>query len=88
MLINGKEDAANNYARGRYNIGKAMIDVTAEQITRQAEECSDLQGFLLFHSMRGGTGSGFLTLIMERLSTDFAKKAKVSFSVYPSPEVG
>lgn len=26
QLISGKEDAANNYARGRYTIGKEIID--------------------------------------------------------------
>lgn len=28
QLITGKEDAANNYARGHYTIGKEIIDVT------------------------------------------------------------
>jgi len=26
QLISGKEDAANNYARGHYTVGKEMID--------------------------------------------------------------
>src|SRR5438876_555598 len=28
QLLTGKEDAANNYARGRYTIGREMIDVS------------------------------------------------------------
>ena len=28
MLVTGKEDAANNYARGHYTIGKEQIDIT------------------------------------------------------------
>ena len=31
-----------------------------------AELCSGLQGFLVFHSFGGGTGSGFASLLMER----------------------
>ncbi|KAI7976435.1 hypothetical protein EIK77_003250 [Talaromyces pinophilus] len=46
-----------------------------------------LPGFLIFHSFGGGTGSGFGALLLERLATDYAKKCKLEFSVYPSPRV-
>jgi Tubulin/FtsZ family, GTPase domain len=49
--------------------------------------CSGLQGFLIFHSFGGGTGSGFTSLLMERLSVDYGKKSKLEFSVYPAPQV-
>ena len=38
------------------------------QIRRMAGKCSGLQGFLVFHSFGGGTGSGFSSLLMEQLS--------------------
>ena len=44
-----------------------------------------LQGFLVFHSFGGGTGSGFTSLLMERLSSDYGKKSKLCFSIYPAP---
>ena len=47
------------------------------------EVCSGLQGFLIFHSFGGGTGSGFSSLLMERLSMDYGKKSKLEFSIYP-----
>lgn len=34
QLITGKEDAANNYARGHYTIGKEIIDVCMDRIRR------------------------------------------------------
>lgn len=34
MLISGKEDAANNYARGHYTIGKEMVDNVIDRIRR------------------------------------------------------
>ena len=46
-----------------------------------------MQGFLVFHSFGGGTGSGFTSLLMERLSVDYGKKAKLEFAVYPAPQV-
>lgn len=51
----------------------------------QSDQCTGLQGFLIFHSFGGGTGSGFTSLLMERLSVDYGKKSKLEFSVYPSP---
>jgi len=67
QLITGKEDAANNYARGHYTIGKELIDLVLDRIRKLADQCTGLQGFLLFHSFGGGTGSGFTSLLMERL---------------------
>ena len=45
------------------------------------------KGFLIFHSFGGGTGSGFTSLLMERLSVDYGKKAKLEFCIYPAPQV-
>ena len=87
LLLTGKEDAANNYARGHYTIGKEMIDTATDKIRKLTDNASGLQGFLVFHSFGGGTGSGFSALLMERLSIDFGKKAKLAFSIYPAPQV-
>ena len=52
-----------------------------------ADQCTGLQGFLVFHAVGGGTGSGFGSLLLERLSVDYGKKSKLDFCVYPSPQV-
>ena len=52
-----------------------------------ADNATGLQGFLVFHSFGGGTGSGFASLLMERLSVDYGKKSKLGFSIYPAPQV-
>ncbi|ETE70723.1 Tubulin alpha-1A chain, partial [Ophiophagus hannah] len=87
QLITGKEDAANNYARGHYTIGKEIIDLVLDRIRKLADQCTGLQGFLIFHSFGGGTGSGFTSLLMERLSVDYGKKSKLEFSIYPAPQI-
>lgn len=87
QLITGKEDAANNYARGHYTIGKEIVDLVLDRIRKLADQCTGLQGFLIFHSFGGGTGSGFASLLMERLSTDYGKKSKLEFAIYPAPQV-
>ncbi|CAL8089386.1 unnamed protein product [Calicophoron daubneyi] len=87
QMITGKEDAANNYARGHYTVGKEVIDRVLDRIRKLSDQCSGLQGFLVFHSFGGGTGSGFTSLLMERLSVDYGKKAKLEFAVYPAPNI-
>jgi len=85
-LITGKEDAANNYARGHYTVGKEQIETVVDAIRKQQELCSGLQGYLIFHSFGGGTGSGFASLLMDRLALE-GKKSKLCFSIYPAPQV-
>ncbi|KAM3184646.1 hypothetical protein ACTXT7_007955 [Hymenolepis weldensis] len=87
QLISGKEDAANNYARGHYTIGKEMVDHVLERIRKLTDNCSGLQGFIVFHSFGGGTGSGFTSLLLEKLSADYGKKPKLDFSIYPAPHI-
>jgi tubulin alpha len=70
-LITGKEDAANNYARGHYTVGKEMVDICLERIRKLADNCSGLQGFFIFHSVGGGTGSGMLKFYCLELSFIF-----------------
>ncbi|KAE8678244.1 Tubulin alpha-2 chain [Hibiscus syriacus] len=58
QLISGKEYAANNFARGHYTIGKEIVDVCLDRIQKLADNCTGLQGFLVFNAVGGGTGSG------------------------------
>ncbi|CDW53125.1 tubulin alpha chain [Trichuris trichiura] len=87
FMLSGKEDAANNYARGHYTVGKTMIEPVMESFRKIAESCSSLQGFVVFHSFGGGTGSGFTSLLLEHLSAEYGRKAKLQFSIYPAPMV-
>jgi len=87
QLITGKEDAANNYARGHYTIGKEIVDLCLDRIRKLSDACTGLQGFLVFSSVGGGTGSGLGALLLERLSVDYGKKPKLGFTVYPAPQV-
>jgi tubulin alpha len=53
QLISGKEDAANNYARGHYTVGKEIIETVLDKLRKIADQCTGLQGFLVFHSFGG-----------------------------------
>jgi len=85
--ISGKEDAANNFARGHYTVGKEKMDGITEKVNRIVEACDNLQGFLMCHAVGGGTGSGLGMLILERLAVDYRKKSKIGFEIYPAPSI-
>ena len=52
-ILTGKEDAANNYARGHYTVGKELIFPALNIVRKMTEFCDGLQGFLVFHSFGG-----------------------------------
>merc|ERR1711881_188786 len=87
QLITGKEDAANNFARGHYTIGKEIVDLVLDRIRKLADNCTGLQGFMIYNAVGGGTGSGLGCLMLERLSVDYGKKTKCSFTVWACPQV-
>lgn len=43
-------------------------------VDREAEGSDSLEGFILTHSIAGGTGSGLGSFVIERLSERFPKK--------------
>merc|ERR1712216_858091 len=75
QLISGKEDAANNFARGHYTIGKEIVDLVLDRLRKLADNCTGLQGFMVFNACGGGTGSGLGCLLLERLSVDYGKSS-------------
>jgi len=87
FLLNGKEDAANNFARGHYTVGKELMEQVADKLRTLVDKSENVQGFMCQHSVGGGTGSGLGMLILERIAVDFRKKSKLGFEIYPSPNI-
>uniref|UniRef100_A0A2C9GW72 Tubulin alpha chain n=1 Tax=Anopheles farauti TaxID=69004 RepID=A0A2C9GW72_9DIPT len=87
-LVRGKEDAANNYARGYYSLSHSTLAGAMESARQLAEDADNLQGLLLYHSLGGGTGSGVTAHLLQELTEEFPRKCRLSFSVYPSPYLG
>merc|ERR1711948_99092 len=87
FLMGGKEDAANNFARGHYTVGKEILDQVNDRLRKLVDNCDNVQGFIINHAVGGGTGSGLAALILERIAVDYRKKSKIGFEVYPSPTI-
>jgi tubulin gamma len=47
-----------------------------------------VQGFMLLHSIAGGTGSGLGSYLLERLNDRYPKKLIQTYSVFPDAESG
>lgn len=84
QLVCGKEDAANNFARGKYSVGPKILGEVMNQVRKLSENCHSIQGFMLFHSVGGGTGSGLTSVIIEQLAEIFPKTPKFLFGVFPA----
>ena len=41
------------------------------------EQCDSIQGLVMHSSLVGGSGSGLMTLLLERLGVDYGKKLKI-----------
>ena len=55
-------------------------------IDREAEGSDSLEGFVLTHSIAGGTGSGMGSYMLEKLADRFPKKILQTYSVFPNQE--
>ena len=76
-LLSGDKSADNNFAKGHYSLGKEMIDKVNDRLRKLVDNCDNVQGFVVNHSVGGGTGSGLGALILERIAVDYRKKSKV-----------
>ncbi|CAE6415155.1 unnamed protein product [Rhizoctonia solani] len=75
--------AGNNWANG-YASGERCYEEVMEMIDREAEGSDSLEGFMMMHSIAGGTGSGMGSYLLERLNDKFPKKLLQTYSVFPN----
>ncbi|KAJ3437923.1 tubulin gamma-2 chain [Anaeramoeba flamelloides] len=78
-----KIGAGNNWGQG-YDQAEHMHEELMEMIDREAAECDSLEGFVLCHSIAGGTGSGMGSYLLERLNDYYPKKVIQTYSVFPN----
>lgn len=84
QLLTDVSGSGNNWAHGHSLYGRQYRDSLAECVRVQAEACDSLQGFMLLHSLGGGTGSGLGSFILEQLQDDYPQVYRFTTSVFPS----
>jgi len=75
--------AGNNWASG-YTQAENFQDEILDMIDREAEGSDSLEGFVLCHSIAGGTGSGMGSFILEALNERYSKQIVQAYSVFPN----
>merc|ERR1712066_1173704 len=86
-FIAGASGAGNNWAKGHYTEGAELIDEVMDQARKESENCEQLQGFQVCHSIGGGTGSGMGTLLISKVREEYPDRVMSTYSVFPSPKV-
>lgn len=76
----GTDGAGNNWGCG-YNAGTEEL---FDMIDREADNSDSLEGFMLCHSISGGTGSGLGSFLLEHLCDRYPRKLIQTYSVFPS----
>jgi tubulin gamma len=74
--------AGNVWATG-YSQAEKVEEEIMDMIEREADGSDSLEGFMLIHSINGGTGSGFGSYLLEKLNENFPKKLIQTYSVFP-----
>ncbi|XP_011785327.1 PREDICTED: tubulin gamma-1 chain-like [Colobus angolensis palliatus] len=90
--------AGNNWASGfsqvvSYSLtgpttpwGEKIHEDIFDIIDREADGSDSLEGFVLCHSIAGGTGSGLGSYLLERLNDRYPKKLVQTYSVFPNQD--
>jgi len=75
--------AGNNWASG-YSQADAACEDIMEMVDREADGSDSLEGFVVCHSIAGGTGSGMGSRLLEELNSQYPKKLIQTYSVFPN----
>ena len=67
-----------------YEEGEKCQDEILDMIDREADGSDSLEGFVMTHSIAGGTGSGFGSFLLEAMNDRYPKKLIQTYSVFPN----
>lgn len=77
--------AGNNWGSGHSQAEKLHEDIF-DIIDREADGSDSLEGFVVSHSIAGGTGSGMGSYMLEKINDRYPKKLIQTYSVFPQQE--
>lgn len=77
--------AGNNWGHG-FAQAESLHEELFDIIDREADGSDSLEGFVLCHSIAGGTGSGMGSYMLERINDRYPKKLIQTYSVFPQQD--
>ncbi|XP_077315586.1 tubulin gamma-1 chain isoform X3 [Lithobates pipiens] len=82
QVLATQKHARKFHHEGGEKIHEDIFDI----IDREADGSDSLEGFVLCHSIAGGTGSGLGSYLLERLNDRYPKKLVQTYSVFPNQD--
>lgn len=86
QLINGYEEAGNNFARGLFTSGRIIKNLCRNRLRMEMEMSDNLNAIHIYRSLGGGTGSGMTANLLEILS-EISKITIFEIPIHPSPNL-
>ncbi|CAL6074450.1 Alpha-tubulin [Hexamita inflata] len=65
----------------------ALVEEALNQIRIKAEECDNFQGFVLYRSVTGGTGSRIGSALLEEIPSLYERITKIEMALFPSKNI-
>jgi tubulin gamma len=88
ILVSPDGGGAGNLWPNGYFQAESMSEQILDMIRNAAEASDSLEGFMLLHSVSGGTGSGLGSYMLENISDLYPKQLVHTCSVFPDASEG
>ena len=82
-----KEESRGTHPQVYYCYDKKFHQSLLDRLRQLFESCESPQGVIMTHSICGGFGSGYGSLLLHKMMVDYAKKSKITYSMFPSPKI-
>mmetsp|Transcript_8227 Transcript_8227/g.16202 ORF Transcript_8227/g.16202 Transcript_8227/m.16202 type:complete len:336 (+) Transcript_8227:3576-4583(+) len=86
-VIGGNKNSSNLFSKGSRMLPQDLSESLTDSLNKQVENCDSFEGFLLYHSTGGGTGSGTSALILNSLADTMPGSTVLDFPVFPCPQL-
>jgi len=80
QIVAGEGDLGGVYQWSRV---KLIAERSVESMRKELEKCSNLQGFIVFHALAGGTGTALSELLLAHLKASSPKATIHTLNVFP-----
>jgi tubulin alpha len=84
-VLGWNEDSKNNFFYGSQQATQnKYVEEAMDRVRVLFDACDNLQGFLVFNSYGGGTGTGLCYKLLEQIADHFQKNTVFQSIIYPS----
>ena len=83
-FVSAQGGTGGNFAAGYYRQGADIIDECMDKVRNQVEACDSIEAFQFIHSVSGGGGSGFCSLLIDKINEEYNNLVSQYFTLFPN----